>query len=80
VSLFPPLEHIGVRACCLDRDPLGSVEELELETRVMRSPSLEVEAGLAAPLTLTRGVGDEDLDHVILDHVGNAAPEVKEVS
>ena len=45
----------------------------------MRSPGLEVEIELAPPLALARSVGDDDLDHVILDHVGNAAPAVKEV-
>jgi hypothetical protein len=74
----PPIQ--GALGACLNRDPLGSVEELELETRVMRSPGLEVEVELAAPLALARSVGDEDLDHAILHHVGNAAPEVKEVS
>jgi hypothetical protein len=31
-----------------------------------------------ALLVLARSVGDEDLDHVILDHVGNAAPAFEE--
>ena len=54
--------------------------ELELESRVVCKPGLEVEIELAAPLALARGVGDEDLDHVILDHIGNAAPAVEEVA
>jgi hypothetical protein len=45
----------------------------------MRSPGLEVEIELAPPPVLARSVGDDDLDHVILDYVGNAAPPVKEV-
>jgi hypothetical protein len=35
-----------------------SVEDLQLETRVMRSPRLEVELQLPAPLALGRSVGD----------------------
>ncbi len=62
----------------LKRDPLGSVEELQLETRVMCSPGLEVEAELAAPLALGRSVGDDDLDRVIADLVGDAAPAVED--
>jgi hypothetical protein len=58
---------------------LGSVEELQLETRVMCSPGLEVEVELAAPLMLGRSVGDDDLDRVIVGLVGNAAPAVEEV-
>jgi hypothetical protein len=60
-------------------NPFGSVEELQRETRVMRSPSLEIELELAAPLTLVRSVGDDHPDHVILDLVGNAAPAAEEV-
>ena len=57
-----------------------SVEELELEAAgVMSSPGLEIEIEFAAALTLGRSVGNDDLDQVILDHVGNAAPAVKEV-
>ncbi len=59
-------------------DFLGSVEEFKLEAGVMCSPGLEVEIELATPLALS-SVGDDDFDHVILDHVGNAAPAVKEV-
>ncbi len=58
---------------------LGSVEELQLETRVMCAPGLEVEVELAAPLALGRRVGDDDLERVIVDLVGNAAPAVEEV-
>ena len=57
----------------------GSVEELQLETRVMCAPGLEVEVELAAPLALARSVGDNHFDHVILDLVGNAAPAVEEI-
>jgi glutamate dehydrogenase/leucine dehydrogenase len=64
----------------LQRDSLGSVEELQLETRVMCSPGLEVEVELAAPLALGRSVGDDDLDRVIVDLVGNAAPAVEEIA
>src|SRR5712691_7750766 len=63
-----------VGACTDSSDPLGSVEELQLETRVTRSPGLEVEVELAAPLALGRSVGDDDLDRVIVQLVGNAAP------
>src|SRR6266508_5081907 len=59
------------------REPLESVDELELVTRVMCSPGLEVELDLAAPLPVARSVGNDDLDHVRLDHVGNAAPAVE---
>ena len=45
----------------------------------MCSPGLVVEAELAAPLALGRSVGDDDLDRVIVDLVGNAAPPVEEV-
>jgi hypothetical protein len=45
----------------------------------MCSPGLEVELELAAPLALARSVGDDDLDHVIVDLVGNAAPAMEEV-
>ena len=61
------------------RDSHGSVEELQLETRVMCSPGLEVELELAAPLALATSVGDDDLDHVIVGLVGNGAPAVEEV-
>jgi hypothetical protein len=44
----------------------------------MCSPGGEVEIELATLLVLARSVGDEDLDHVILDHVGNAAPAFEE--
>jgi len=44
-----------------------------LETRVMCSPGLEVEVELAAPLALGRSVGDDHLDRVIVDLVGNAS-------
>jgi hypothetical protein len=57
----------------------GSVEELQLETRVMCSPGLEVEVEFAAPLALGGSVGDDDLDRAIADLVGNAAPAVEEV-
>src|SRR5439155_22542526 len=57
----------------------GSVEELQLETRVMCSPGLEVELELAAPLALATSVGDDDLDHIIVDLVGNPTPAVEEV-
>jgi 2-methylcitrate dehydratase PrpD len=60
-------------------DPLGSVEELQLETRVMCSPGLEIELELALSLALAGSVGDDDLDHVILDHVANAAPAAEKV-
>ena len=63
----------------LKRDPLGSVDQLQLETRAMCSPGLEVEVEFAAPLALGRSVGDDDLDRVIVDLVGNAAPPVEEV-
>jgi hypothetical protein len=63
----------------LKRDPPGSVEELQRETRVTCAPGFEVEPELAPPLPLVRSVGDDDLDHVILDLVGNAAPAVEEV-
>jgi hypothetical protein len=45
----------------------------------MCSPGLEVEIELSAPLALAWSVGDEDLDHIIRDRVGNAAPAVEEV-
>ena len=45
----------------------------------MCSPGLEVEVELAAPLALGRSVGDDDLERVIADLVGNAAPAVEEV-
>ncbi len=47
---------------------------------MMRSPGLEVEIELAAPLARARSVEDDDLDRVIADLVGNAAPAVQEVS
>ena len=56
------------------------VEELQLETRVTRSPSLEVEVELPPRLPLGRSVGDDDLDRVIVDLVGNAAAAVEEVA
>ena len=43
----------------------------------MCSPGLEAEAELAAPLALGRSVGDDHLDRVIADLVGDAAPAVK---
>jgi hypothetical protein len=46
----------------------------------MCAPGLEVEVQLAAPLSLARSVVDEDLNHVILDHVGDTAPAVQELS
>jgi hypothetical protein len=52
---------------------LGPVEELQLETRVARAPGLEVEVELAAPLALAGRVGDDDLERVVVDLVGNAA-------
>jgi hypothetical protein len=55
---------------------LGSVDELQLEIRVMCSPGLEVELELAAPLLLSWSVGDDDLDRVIDDLVGHATPAV----
>jgi len=61
------------------RDPLGSVEELQFQTRVLCSPSVQVEVELAAPLALGRSVGDDHLDRVIVDLVGNAAPAVEEI-
>jgi hypothetical protein len=45
----------------------------------MCSPDLEVEVELAAPLALARSVGDDDLERVIADLVGHAAPAVDEV-
>jgi hypothetical protein len=63
----------------LKRESLGSVEELQLETPVMCSPGREVEVELAARLALGRSVGDDNLDRVIVDLVGNAAPAVEEV-
>jgi hypothetical protein len=68
-----------IPCAALKHDPLGSVEELQLETRVRCPPGLEEEVQLAAPLGLTGSVGDDDLDHVILDHVGDAAPAVEEL-
>ncbi len=44
----------------LKRDPPGSVEELQRETRVMCAPGFEVEPELASPLPLVRSVGDDD--------------------
>jgi hypothetical protein len=70
----PMGKRVGVK-----RDSRGSVEELQLETGVMCSPGLEVELELAAPLALATSVGDDDLDHVIVDLVGNAAPAMEEV-
>jgi hypothetical protein len=60
------------------RDPLGSVEEFQLETRVMCSPGLEVEVELTPPLPLVASVGGDDLDRVIVDLVGNEAPALEE--
>jgi hypothetical protein len=57
----------------------GSVEELQLGTRVMCSPGLEVEVEFAAPLALGGSVGDDDLDRAIADLVSNEAPAVEEV-
>ena len=62
----------------LKRDPPGSVEKLQRETRVTCAPGFEVEPELAPPLPFVTSVGDDDLDHVILDLVGNAAPAVEE--
>jgi len=45
----------------------------------MCSPGSDVEIELAALLVLARSVGDEDLDYVILDRVGDAAPAFEEV-
>jgi len=45
----------------------------------MSSPDLEVEVELAAPLTLASSVGDNDLDRLIVDLVGHAAPAMEEV-
>ncbi len=45
----------------------------------MCSPGLEVEVELAATLALGRSVGDDHLDRLIVDLVGNAAPTVEEV-
>jgi hypothetical protein len=56
----------------------GSVEELQLETRVMCSPGLEVEVEFEAPLALGGSV-DDDLDCAIADLVGNEAPAVEDV-
>ncbi len=61
------------------RVSLRSVEQAKLDLRVMCSPGGDVEIELAALLVLARSVGDEDLDHLILDQVGNAAPEVEVV-
>src|SRR5436309_15732205 len=46
----------------------------------MCAPGLEVEIELAAPLALGRSVGDDDLDRLVVDLVGNAAPPVQEVA
>jgi hypothetical protein len=62
------------------RDRIGSVAERQLETRVMCSPGLEVDVELATPLVLVGGVGDNDLDRVIVDLVGDAAPAMQEVA
>ncbi len=59
--------------------PPGSIEELQRETRVMCALGFEVKPELTPPLPLARSVGDDDLDHAILDLVGNAAPTVEEV-
>ncbi len=56
-----------------------SAEELQLETRVMCSPGLEVEVQLAAFLPLVSSVRHDDLDRVTVDFVGNATPAVAEV-
>jgi hypothetical protein len=45
----------------------------------MCAPGIEVEIELAAPLALGRSVGDDDLDRVVFDLIGNAAPAVQEV-
>ncbi|SRR6266568_62043 len=45
----------------------------------MSLPDLEVELEFAAPLALACSVGDDDLDRVIVDLVGNAAPAVEEI-
>jgi hypothetical protein len=58
----------------------GSVEELQLETRVMCSPGLQVEVEFAAPLALGGSVGDDHLDRTIAELVGNKAPAVEEVA
>jgi hypothetical protein len=52
----------GALGAC--HDPLGSVEDLQLETRVMCPPGLEVEIELA-PLAVAETVGDENLNHVL---------------
>jgi hypothetical protein len=70
-----PLEQLKTIA----QNAPGSVEDLQLDTRVMRAPGLEVEVELAAALALGRSVGDDHLDRVILDLVGDAAPAVEEV-
>jgi hypothetical protein len=44
----------------------------------MSSPGGDVEIELAALLVLARSVGDENLDHVILHRVGDAAPAFEE--
>jgi hypothetical protein len=63
----------------VERDLGGSVEEIQLQTRVMCSPGLEVEMELATPLLHSRSAEDDDLDHVIVNFVGSAAPAVQEV-
>ena len=69
----PLASIIGLADATLER------EDLQLETRVMRSPRLEVELQLPAPLALGRSVGDDHLDRLIVDVVGNTAPAVEEV-
>jgi hypothetical protein len=70
---------MGKRVLGVERDLGGSVEEIQLQTRVMCSPSLEVEMELATPLPHSRSAEDDDLDHVIVNFVTNAAPAVQEV-
>jgi hypothetical protein len=55
-----------------ERSP-GLVEQLQLDTRMLGTPGLEVELELAAPLTLASDVGDDDLDRSLADLVGHAA-------
>jgi hypothetical protein len=57
----------------------GSVEELQLEARVVCLPRVEVEVEFAAPLALGGSVGDDDVDRAIAELVGNEAPAVEEV-
>jgi hypothetical protein len=45
----------------------------------MSSPDLEIKVDLVAPLALASSVGDDHLDRITVDLVGNAAPPVEEV-